>query len=101
MTGKTMKQAKSDTGRARGVIPITSDDYPFIIGAAIATIGAYCSGWRVVSDMLGALFLFIFNFFHDFAQGTPQDEGAFICPANGKVIAGKTILARQKAEASA
>ena len=86
MTNQAATIAKPLRGHARGVIPIAPDGYPFIIGSAMVAMVCLNSGWMFLSTITSALFLFILYFFRDFEQDTPQDEAAFVSPANGKVI---------------
>jgi len=86
MKNDNVLSAKPSRGNARGVLPIAPDGYPFIIGSAIIALVCMNSGWLTLSIFFGVLFLFILNFFRDFEQATPQEEGVFVCPANGKVI---------------
>jgi phosphatidylserine decarboxylase len=86
MTNQTVSANKPLRGHARGVIPVAPDGYPFIIGLAMLAMVSMNSGWLIPSIILSALFLFTLNFFRDFEQDTPQEEGAFVSPANGKVI---------------
>jgi len=78
------KQALS--GKARGRIPISPQGIPFLIGGALATIGAGLMCWHVTAGILLVLFLFMLNFFRDPERNTPQGDGLFISPADGKVV---------------
>ena len=86
MTNQAATTIKPLRGHARGVIPIAPDGYPFIIGSAMVAMVCLNSGWVFLSIATSVLFLFVLYFFRDFEQDTPQDEAAFVSPANGKVI---------------
>ncbi|MDX8380483.1 MAG: phosphatidylserine decarboxylase family protein [Ghiorsea sp.] len=86
MMNKNTILRKPNRGNARGVLPVAPDGYPFIIGLAIVTLVCMNSGWLILSITFGILFLFTLNFFRDFEQDIPQEEGVFVSPANGKVI---------------
>jgi len=78
------KQALS--GKARGRIPISPQGIPFLIGGALATLGAGLMCWHVTAGILLVLFLFMLNFFRDPERNTPQGGGLFVSPADGKVV---------------
>jgi phosphatidylserine decarboxylase len=86
MTEQTLAVNKPLRRHARGVIPIAPDGYPFIIGLAMLSMVSMNSGWLIPSIILSVSFLFTLYFFRDFEQDTPQEAGAFVSPANGKVI---------------
>ena len=47
---------------------------------------AWAMGSFMASALLALLLLFILNFFRDPERTVPQEDGLFICPADGKVI---------------
>ncbi|MDX8391522.1 MAG: phosphatidylserine decarboxylase [Mariprofundaceae bacterium] len=82
----TPDQPTALPGKPRGGIPISPQGMPFLIGGAVATIVAWLLCWHVVAGILFVLFLFMLNFFRDFERDTPQGDGLFISPADGKVV---------------
>jgi len=81
-----MSDKQAITGRARGKLPFAPEGWPFIITLLLATIGAAAMCWWIVAGILFGLLLFNINFFRDPERQTPEGEGLFICPADGKVI---------------
>ena len=80
------KTPSAIAGKPRGGIPISPQGWPFLIGGAIATLGAWLMCWTTASVLLLILFLFMLNFFRDPERNTPSDAGLFISPADGKVV---------------
>lgn len=62
------------------------EGYPFIIFFSLVTIVSTVLRWNWVSAAALVLTLFMFFFFRDPDRATPEDENAFIAPADGKVI---------------
>lgn len=73
-------------GDARGSIPLAPQGWPFIIGTLASLLIAVALGWTATAVFLAVLFAFVVNFFRDFERQTPQGDGIFIAPADGKVI---------------
>jgi len=73
-------------GKPRGGIPISPQGWPFLIGGAVTSLGAWLMCWHVTAAVLLVLFLFMLNFFRDPERDTPQGDGLFISPADGKVV---------------
>jgi len=78
--------AQALTGKPRGALPISPQGWPFLIGGAVLTLAAWLMCWTAVAVILLILFVFMLNFFRDPERTTPQGEGLFISPADGKVI---------------
>jgi len=78
--------AQALSGKPRGSLPISPQGWPFLIGGAVLTIAAWLLCWHGVAAVLFLLLLFMLNFFRDPERVTPQGEGLFISPADGKVV---------------
>jgi len=83
-THTSSKEALS--GKPRSRFPFAPQGTPFLIGGALATLGAGLMCWHVTAGVLLVLFLFMLNFFRDPERNTPQGDGLFISPADGKVV---------------
>jgi len=86
MNDTTTTPAQAISGKPRGGIPISPQGWPFLIGGAALTVGAWLMCWTALAVILLILFLFMLNFFRDPERATPQGEGLFISPADGKVV---------------
>ncbi|MDQ6971020.1 MAG: phosphatidylserine decarboxylase family protein [Mariprofundaceae bacterium] len=86
MNDNSSPPAQALSGKPRGGLSISPQGWPFLIGGAIATLAAWLMCWTALSVVLLILFLFMLNFFRDPERATPQGEGLFISPADGKVI---------------
>lgn len=69
------------------VIPIAREGYPFILIALVPTVAAYLLGapWWVTLPLAG-LTVFVVAFFRDPERRPPDNPGAIVSPADGKVI---------------
>jgi len=74
------------TGAPRRSLPISPQGWPFLIGGGVLTLAAWLMCWTTLAVILLILFLFMLNFFRDPERVTPEGEGLFISPADGKVI---------------
>lgn len=74
------------TGLPRNRLPISPQGWPFLIGGAVLTLAAWLMCWTTLAWILLILFVFMLNFFRDPERSTPEGEGLFIAPADGKVI---------------
>ena len=81
-----MEKNQAMTGRARGRLPFARQGWPFILGAAVLTLGAALLCWWIVAFIMTVLLLFVLNFFRDPDRATPGAGDAYICPADGKVV---------------
>jgi phosphatidylserine decarboxylase len=73
------------------MIKIAPDGYPFVIAFALITILVYIFGkpWMAVLPLTVTLFMALF--FRDPDRTIPVDKGAFVSPADGKVILIKDV----------
>ena len=73
------------------MIKLAPDGYPFIILFALITILVYVFGkpWIAVLPLIVTLFMVLF--FRDPDRTIPVDKGAFVSPADGKVILIKDV----------
>ncbi len=73
------------------IFKIAPDGYPFIIVFALITILVYIFGkpWMAVLPLTVTLFMALF--FRDPDRTIPVDKGAFVSPADGKVILIKDV----------
>lgn len=86
MNDTTVAPAQAVSGKPRSAIPIAPQGWPFLLGGAALTVGAWLMCWTALAAILLILFLFMLNFFRDPERATPQGEGLFISPADGKVV---------------
>jgi phosphatidylserine decarboxylase len=72
-------------------IPIAPEGWPFIAAFALLAIvaGAAIRPWAAILPVFFMLFMVFF--FRDPERVTPMDEGAFISPADGKIIVVKNV----------
>lgn len=65
---------------------IAREGWPFLAIALVLSIGAtvWCAAWSIP---LWIIALFVLQFFRDPARPIPQDEGAVLCPADGRIVA--------------
>jgi len=73
-------------------IPVASEGWPFIIPLAIVTALLFSLGWKNTAVVSLLLTLFVLYFFRDPERTVPQDAGAVVSPADGKVIVVKDIF---------
>jgi phosphatidylserine decarboxylase len=66
--------------------PIASEGIPFIAGAAFVTVYLAALGLALGAGVFLALTLFVTWFFRDPERAIPDEEGAIVSPADGKVI---------------
>lgn len=75
--------------------PVALEGYPFIALFAFITIVFGLLGLRCLTTILFLLTLFTVYFFRNPERQTPDDEGAVIAPADGKVVfAGEVVEER-------
>ena len=60
--------------------------WPFVAGAALPGVLAAWFGWYWVTGPFGVLALFMLYFFRDPDRVTPDDPGAIISPADGRIL---------------
>ncbi len=68
------------------MLQFAREGYPFILFSALVTIVSAVLGWNWVSVAALILTLFMFFFFRDPDRITPEEDNAFISPADGKII---------------
>jgi len=81
-----MNKKVAISGRPRGHIPLAREGWPFLLictALLIITVALY---WHVAAGFLAVLLLFMLNFFRDPERQTPEDDGLFISPADGKAV---------------
>ncbi len=81
-----MNKPEAIPGRPRGLVPIAPEGWPFLGGAALALAICLWLGWGAAAIVVAILLAFMLNFFRDHERPTPQGEGLFIAPADGKVV---------------
>jgi phosphatidylserine decarboxylase len=85
-----MSAIQAIPGNPRGRLPFAPEGWPFIIPTLLLLMLSATLCWWVASIILGLLLAFMVNFFRDPERLTPEGEGLFICPADGKVIRADT-----------
>jgi len=81
-----MSEIQAIPGHPRGKLPFAPEGWPFIIPTLILLLLSVGLCWWIPSIILGLLLAFMVNFFRDPERQTPEGNGLFICPADGKVI---------------
>ena len=66
--------------------PVASEGYPFIALFAFVTLVFALLGWSCMTVLALGLTLFTVYFFRDPDRNPPQDEGAVISPADGRIV---------------
>ena len=74
------------------------EGYPFIAFFAIIAIIAFFIGGMWIALLSFLLTLFMFFFFRDPERETPEGEGIFVSPADGKIILIKDIFEKDYLE---
>lgn len=82
----TMSEIQAIPGNPRGRLPFAPEGWPFIIPTLLLLMLSAALCWWTPSIILALLLTFMVNFFRDPERLTPEGEGLFICPADGKVI---------------
>lgn len=82
----TMSEIQAIPGRPRGKLPFAPEGWPFIIPTLLLLILSVTLCWWIPSIAAALLLAFMVNFFRDPERRTPEGDGLFICPADGKVI---------------
>ena len=71
---------------AQRIFPIAREGYPFIFGGAFLTVIVALLGLCPVAIFFFALTAFVSFFFRDPERVVPEEQGAVVSPADGKVI---------------
>jgi len=66
--------------------PVASEGYPFVAVFAFITLVFALLGWSFLTLLLLGLTLFTVYFFRNPERCVPQEDGAVVAPADGKVI---------------
>ncbi len=66
--------------------PVAREGYRFILASALASGVLAVLGLGVLALFFLALCLFIVYFFRDPERGVPEEEGAVVSPADGKIV---------------
>jgi len=86
-----MQSRQAIPGRARGRLPLAPEGWPFIITIAAALLLCIVLCWWAAASITALLLAFILNFFRDPDRHTPDEPGAFIAPADGRVIRSEAV----------
>ncbi|MFA4830534.1 MAG: phosphatidylserine decarboxylase, partial [Thermodesulfovibrionales bacterium] len=80
------------------MMKLASEGYPYIIIFAATTIVALLLGgkWMVIVPFV--ITVFMVYFFRDPERETPEGEGIFVSPADGKIILIKDIFEKDYLE---
>jgi phosphatidylserine decarboxylase len=81
-----MNEIQATPGNPRGRLPFAPEGWPFIIPTLLLLMLSVTLCWWILSVIVGLLLAFMVNFFRDPERRTPEGDGLFICPADGKVI---------------
>ncbi len=73
-------------GRARGVFPLAPEAWPFLAGALFVWLLCWSVGWSLAAWAAFGALVFMLNFFRDPERHFPAEPGAYVAPADGKVI---------------
>lgn len=68
------------------VLPVAREGYPFILGSAFATAIVAVLGLYELALFFLAVTFFVSFFFRDPERVIPEEEGAVVSPADGKVL---------------
>jgi phosphatidylserine decarboxylase len=75
----------------QGRLPIAREGYPFILGSALLTVLVALFGLYEVALFFLIVTAFVCFFFRDPERAVPQEEGAVVSPADGKVLASEIV----------
>jgi len=81
-----MNKKVAISGCPRGRIPFAREGWSFLLTCAALLIITVALRWHIATVFLVILLLFMLNFFRDPERPTPEDDGLFISPADGKVV---------------
>ena len=81
-----MSEIQAIPGNPRGRLPFAPEGWPFIIPTLLLLMLSVTLCWWIPSIAAALLLAFMVNFFRDPERRTPEGDGLFICPADGKVI---------------
>jgi phosphatidylserine decarboxylase len=81
-----MIHSYSSAASTQRVFPIAREGYPFILVAALVTAIVAALGLYALAIFFLALTFFVTYFFRDPERVVPEEKGAVVSPADGKVI---------------
>ena len=84
--GSLIRSERSERPKQRR-LPIAREGYPLIIGSAFVTAVFAVLGLSTLALCLLGVTLFVCFFFRDPERLIPEEEGAVVSPADGKVLA--------------
>jgi phosphatidylserine decarboxylase len=76
----------SSAAPTQRVFPIAREGYPFILGAALVTAMVAALGLYALAVFFLAVTSFVSFFFRDPERVVPEQQGALVSPADGRVI---------------
>lgn len=82
-----------DFRKKQAHVPVAREGLPYILAAMFATLIAAVLGWAIVAVLLLAATLLIGQFFRDPERILSVAEGDIVSPADGRVIAVKSVRA--------
>jgi phosphatidylserine decarboxylase len=65
---------------------MVKEGYYFGVPLLLLAGGAYFAQWTIVAIVLVCLALFVFSFFRDPERVIPQESGAVVSPADGRIV---------------
>ena len=77
-------------------LPLASEGLPFILPLAAATVVALLLGWPLATGVGAALTAVVGCFFRDPERAVPQNPGAVVSPADGRVHEIETEQGRRR-----
>ncbi len=81
-----MSTRKPIPGRPRGALPLAREGWPFIL-SLLALLGMLLWFYQLLASAVVAMLLGLtVNFFRDPERIPPEQEGAFLAPADGRVV---------------
>jgi len=83
--GSMIHSERSELANQR-VLPVAREGYPLILGSALVTAVFAVLGLHVLTLFCLAVTLFICFFFRDPERAIPDEEGAVVSPADGKIV---------------
>lgn len=82
----SMIHSYSSAAPTQRVFPIAREGYPFILGSALVTVIVAALGLYTLTVLFLAITSFVAFFFRDPERVVPEQQGAIVSPADGKVI---------------
>ncbi len=82
----SMIHSYSSAAPTQRVFPIAREGYPFILGSALVTVIVAALGLYTLTVLFLGITSFVAFFFRDPERVVPEQQGAIVSPADGKVI---------------